>query len=62
MIIILFITLVIVFYLVRHFENRRQERNLKRHERSRASFTNLLNSLKDKNAAADQPEKKEHEP
>lgn len=62
MIIILFITLAIVFFLVRHFENRRQERNHERHERSRESFTNLLNSLKDKNATADQPEKKENEP
>lgn len=62
MIIILFITLAIAFFLVRHFENRRQERNRKRHDRNRESFTNLLNSLKDKNTAADPIKKNENEP
>lgn len=61
MIIILFISLAIVFYLVQYFENRRKQRNDEHHERRRESFTNLLNSLSRKAGPDDPTEKKEHE-
>lgn len=61
MIIIIFISLAIVYFLVQYFENRRWERNYEHHERRRESFTNLLNSLKDRNTTTEQ-KKNENEP
>ena len=53
MIIIIFISLAITYYLVQYFENRRNQRNYEHHEKRRESFTNLLNSLKDKKTSDD---------
>lgn len=53
MIVIVFISLAVAYFLVQHFENRRKERNYEHHERRKESFTNLLNSLKDKNTNSD---------
>lgn len=61
MIIIIFISLAITYFLIQYFENRRREKNYEHHERRRESFTNLLDSLKEKNSASDQKQN-ENEP
>lgn len=53
MIIILFISLAIVYFLVQYFENKRREKIEKEHDRRQESFSNLLNVLREKEKSAD---------
>lgn len=48
MLIIIFMALTSVYYIFWHLENRRNARNEEQHERRKEAFTNLLNSLKNK--------------
>ncbi len=48
MIFIIFISLIVIIYLVRYFDRKRDERNEINYERRRDAYINLLNSLKEK--------------
>ncbi len=56
MIFIIFIALIVIIYLVRYFDRKRDERNETNYERRRDSYTNLLNSLKEKEATENKTE------
>ena len=56
MIFIIFISLIVIIYLVRYFDRKRDERNETNYERRRDSYTNLLNSLKEKEATENKTE------
>lgn len=48
MIIIIFISLAVVYFFIQYFENKRRQKNEAYHERKREAFTNLLQTLKEK--------------
>lgn len=48
MIVIIFISLAVVYFLIQHLENRRKARNEEQHERKREAFQHLLDLLKEK--------------
>jgi len=48
MIFIIFISLIVIVFLIRHFERKRDERNEANYERRKDAYSNLLNSLKEK--------------
>jgi len=48
MIFIIFISLIVIFFLIRHFDRKRDERNEANYERRKDAYSNLLNSLKEK--------------
>lgn len=59
MIIIIFISLLIVYWLVQHLENRRRTGIEKQHERKRESFNNLLSMLRKENQLGGNKNKKD---
>lgn len=59
MIIIIFISLLIVYGLVQHLENRRSARIEEQHERKKESFNNLLSMLRKENQLEDNKNKKD---
>jgi hypothetical protein len=47
--VVIFISLSVTWFLVSYFDRRRDEKNYAQHERRRDAYTNLLNSLREKN-------------
>ena len=56
MIPVIFISLLITYFLVRHFNRKRDERNEEYHERKMDAYNNLLNSLKEKDTPGSKEE------
>ena len=58
-ILIVFISLAVTYYINLHLQRRRDEKNLAHHEKRKDAYIDLLNKLKEKDTAEDNPEKKD---